>query len=921
MKINKKKQSLDILSVLNVFLGFVVVGVCAYLFITITRYGEISLSLVLAACLLLLAVCLIVLTLSFSTVIFKKNLILKIATLILSLALIGGGSYGGYILTSLNKTIGNIVQNDESVDEMVTSYFIAYDNKAAKDAGSDYLNNKTIGIVGNDQILEGNILAKAEIDRLGLTVTYEEYENYQELLLGLFNGEIDVAAVAPSFASSFTTDDGQEDNLEKVVLVYSYDSKATVTTQTNTNVDLTDPFSVLIIGVDSMNSGNSDVLMLATFNPNTLDITLTSIARDSFVPISCYGGATNKINAARASRQCLINTVQDLLDVEINFFFETNFKGVVDIVDALGGIVINSEVEFVGQDSSLDRGNMTVWIPQGEYHANGEEVLAFIRERHAFPDGDFARQRHQQEVIRTLLEQILKLNDISKIFGVMEAAGDNISTNMSLSQIRELLTYCLHVYNTNYDQSSLIFDIQSNRITGYSSWTYNTRMEMRLWIYKLFKGSIDDNVSIIRNNLELTSNLSYPGPLGLDIVSLTRKSKKLPDWYNEKQEHEVMPAFVELFVNSNIKDMTEWANEHGLALNITYITDGDEGYNKDLENGTVLWQSVTSGRVALVSSIDVKVIKHPLDCSLKENANSEECKYTYINAVGKDIDTVVKWAKEKGITLSQNIIKSTDENYDIKNAGYVKSQTEKAYSKFNETMTLGVTYYEKIDVTFLDESGVEIPDSIQKAIYSKRVTAPSYSCQNSEHIFKGWTDLSTNSLFDFNTEITSKTQLQATCAVPVKHKVTFVFGVNGEHSQTSEVISGKAASAPEAAVTGYSYKWDKDFSNITSDLTITAIYEKLALVTFLGADGSELYRGYFAIGSTATYGGSTPTKASTSEYTYTFAGWNASLENIQGDTSFTAQFTEVKIEPTPEPTVEPSAEPTEPPVSENSPQE
>lgn len=825
---HSKKQSVVASNILLILVSVFTVLFAAveiFLFVKVMRYGEISINIVLAVGLVLLAMLLIMIVFLLSSFIYRNNMAVKIVNLMLVILLTVGCSYAGYLLSSINKTIDDLIQVDETVDEMVTAYFIAFDKSNAKDAGISYLEGKTVGILDNEEILEGHVMPIEEIKKQGVSVTYEEYETYQELLFALFAGKIDVAAVAPSYASSFTEDDGQTDNLKKITVVHTYEDVASVTTKTNTNIDLTEPFTVLVIGVDSMNSGNSDVLMLASFNPNTLDITLTSIARDSFVPISCYGGSLNKINAARTSRQCLIDTVENLMDIEINFYFETNFDGVVDIVDALGGIVINSEVEFVGQNSSLERGNYTVWIPQGEYHANGEEVLAFIRERHAFADGDFARQRHQQQVIRTILDKVLKMNDLNSILGILDAAGKNISTNMSLSQIQELLTYCLRVYNTNYDNNSLIFDIQTSRVTGYSSWTYNTKLEMRLWIYKLFNGSIKDNAEFIRNNLELEKNLSIPASLNLYLTDIYRVGKSVPTYYAEAQEHEKMPDFVESFVGKTLDEMEEWAKQHGLTLNITFVEDGDEGYDEKLEDRTILSQNITSGRVALVSSLDIRVIKHPLDCSLSENQNSQECANTYINAVSKDIDTVIAWAKEKGITLSFNVITSKDESYDVTKAGYVKTQTEKAYSQFNESKTLGVTYYEKLTITLLDELATEIKDGVKQLVYNKTMSSPTYTCADPEYIFKGWTDLATGNLFDFSQKITSDLKLQAYCVAPVKYKVTFVYETD-HGSTTSEVIviSGQKANAPDAAKTGFTYTWDVDFSNVTSDLTVTAIY-------------------------------------------------------------------------------------------------
>lgn len=752
-------RNAKIFNVLNIVFIVAVLAVACVLGFMILRYGEINRKLILAAILVLVVIVLLNTTLSLSSMIFQKKMILRYISVFVALVLTLVGSYGIYIVSSLNNTIGNIVDTDTVKKEVITSYFITYDNATAKD--ESFIKGKNVGVLENESILEGNVFPKQKIEELGYTVKYVEYESYADMMFGLFTGEIDVASVPTTYKSVFSDEDQQDENMELVNVIYEYDTTAEVSTNTNTNVNLTEPFSVLIIGVDSMSAGNSDVLMLATFNPNTLDLTLTSIARDSWVPISCYGGNLSKINAARTTRQCLIDTVEDLLGVEINFYFETNFKGVVEIVDALGGIVINSELEFVGQNSDQIRGTKTVWVPAGESWADGEQVLAFVRERKAFPDGDFARQRHQQQVIGTLIDEMLQLNDINKMLNVLNAAGNNIATNMSVSQITELATFALNVYNTNYDQNSYIFDIQSSRVTGYASWTYNMRSEQRLWIYRLYNGSIKDNVDIIKNNLEITKNLEYPSGMNALIFAIWRDSKSTPEYYNETQIHDPMPAFVENFIGKNVSDMVSWANTNGVSLDITYLSEGDAGYDANLEPGTIVTQDVTSGRVALVSTIRISVIKSPVDCSDPANENDAVCAVSYINAVDKTIDYVVEWANKRGITLTMNEI-PVGEGYDITKAGRVKTQTEKAYSKFNDAMTLGVTYYAKINVRFVDINDAEISGAAKNVIYGKTIDLPSYACPDG-YKFDGW--VSNGSTYTGSVAIQSAMTFKASCSV------------------------------------------------------------------------------------------------------------------------------------------------------------
>ncbi|WZU01470.1 LCP family protein [Erysipelothrix sp. D19-032] len=98
------------------------------------------------------------------------------------------------------------------------------------------------------------------------------------------------------------------------------------------------------------NDNLSDSIILATFNPNTMKATMTSVPRDSYVPIACYPGQTfDKINHSRGiSRECMIDTVENFLDVDIDFYFETDFYALEKIVDALGGLDIESPLQFAG---------------------------------------------------------------------------------------------------------------------------------------------------------------------------------------------------------------------------------------------------------------------------------------------------------------------------------------------------------------------------------------------------------------------------------------------------------------------------------------------------------------------------------------------------------------------------------------------
>ena len=292
--------------------------------------------------------------------------------------------------------------------------------------------------------------------------------------------------------------------------ILDFEEKVTIQNQAGSDKDITsEPFTVLLIGTAD---GLSDTMILCSVNPISMKVTMSSIARDSYVPITCYNGGQSKINAARAvSRDCLINTIESLIGVDIDYYVDTNFQGVVDIVDALGGIVVDSPLAFVGQNASSERGHYTVYVPAGEQVTlDGEQALAFARERHLFASGDFARQEHQQQVIAAIVQKIMRTRDINTFLNVLQAAGDNIQTNFTLNQMTNFVSYAMQKANRYYDSSHIekILDIQSSRVTGYSSSKWDEGSQLALYIYRLWQGSITDTRNAIERNINLDSPIT-----------------------------------------------------------------------------------------------------------------------------------------------------------------------------------------------------------------------------------------------------------------------------------------------------------------------------------------------------------------------------------------------------------------------------
>ncbi len=432
----------------------------------------------------------------------KKKLLYRVGAVLLAISLFAG-AFGTYALFNVNRSVNQITNT--TVKESVSASFVVYSEKGPSPITDiTQLDGKVVGIVkgSNTGSLGQNRLTASNIN-----ASINEYIDYSSELIDLFNGEIDCAVLPTNYVSMFQNEAGINTFLEQTSSILDVEESITVENVGGADKDITkEPFTVLLVGNAD---GLSDTMIVCSVNPISLKVTMSSIARDSYVPITCYGGGTTKLNSSHGSGiNCTIDTIENLLGIDIDYYIDTNFQGVVDVVDALGGIVVNSPVSFVGQNSDSERGHYTVYIPAGDNVVlNGEQALAFARERHLFATGDFARQEHQQQVIKAIMTSILRTRDVNTFINVLKAAGDNIQTNLTVNQMTSFMSYVLQKANRYYNSDHIedIFDIQNSRVTGYSSGIWDSRLEIAIYIYRLWNGSLADTRKAIERNTDMTS--------------------------------------------------------------------------------------------------------------------------------------------------------------------------------------------------------------------------------------------------------------------------------------------------------------------------------------------------------------------------------------------------------------------------------
>ena len=255
-------------------------------------------------------------------------------------------------------------------------------------------------------------------------------------------------------------------------------------------VPIEDNVSILFVGIDDSEAreqgadhARSDALILATMNVETKTVKTLSIPRDSYVYIPSRD-REDKINHAHAFGGTLstIETVENLLDIPVDYYVRMNFNAFIDIVDALGGIEVEVPYDMVELD---EHDKYAVKLEKGLQKLNGTESLALARTRKK--DSDIERGKRQQEILKAIANQAAKPSSILKYDDLIDAVADNTKTNMTFSEMKSFLSYL----------SSGMPRIDSLYLAGDDDWSTG------VYYYKLDDESLNETIYTLKNHLGL----------------------------------------------------------------------------------------------------------------------------------------------------------------------------------------------------------------------------------------------------------------------------------------------------------------------------------------------------------------------------------------------------------------------------------
>ena len=450
-------------------------------------------------------IALILLTIDFIFFYYKKNLkhffalfvMLIFVTINIFAANLIGEAYGS--LDSINK---------KSIT--YSTYLVAL--KSSEMNTIEDVTNQNIGMLNDTLSIDNYMIAKELIEehKLEDTNTIQDYEDVAIMLHDLYNHKIDAMLISSNYKEMFATTEGYENIANELKVIASKDKKMKKdqieTVNTEKSVDK--PFTILLMGVDSEKDGlkknayaNGDSLILITFNPDTYNTTMMSIPRDSYLPIACRNNQKNKLtHAGWYGTDCMMKTIENTFDIPIDYYVKINFKGVVGLVDALGGIEVDVPKKLCTDDSNRQG---TICIDKGHQTLDGEHALVFARNRYDLAQGDIDRGYNQQTLIKAMINKVTTIRNINTVLDILDTVSNNLDTNLTTTEILSFYNIFKEIItSTNYQDGDAL-NIEQLKLVGNGKMIYYKNLKQKLWNYILEEDSIEAVSKTMKINLGL----------------------------------------------------------------------------------------------------------------------------------------------------------------------------------------------------------------------------------------------------------------------------------------------------------------------------------------------------------------------------------------------------------------------------------
>lgn len=361
---------------------------------------------------------------------FKRGLGTFISILVIICSL-----YGTSVLSKVMGTLNDMTGNKNVMEDKIVVYGMKDDPAETIDDAKDYTFAYTDSY-GYEETKETIDDINKKTDS---TINTKPYASAIEMVDALYSGEVKAMILNTSYVSVITDTEGYEDFETKTKVLYAY-TKTYEVEKTEKDVQVTkEPFVVYISGSDTRSKklakSRSDVNILAFVNPESRQVLLLNTPRDYYVETSVSHGTKDKLtHCGLYGIDCSMKTLASVYDLDtINYYAQINFTGFETLIDQIGGVTVNSEQAF---SSSMD----SYKFSKGPNELNGEEALAYARERHNLPDGDNGRGRHQMDLISAVIDKMTNSTALlTNYSGILDSLEGMISMDFKSSDISSLI--------------------------------------------------------------------------------------------------------------------------------------------------------------------------------------------------------------------------------------------------------------------------------------------------------------------------------------------------------------------------------------------------------------------------------------------------------------------------------------------------
>ena len=387
------------------------------------------------------------------------------------------GTIFGVGIKYLDDTMDFVGVISKDLFQKEVYYVMTLENSKYKDIKD--LDGKSIGIYSS----KNSTKASNELNKKIKNIS-KEYKNVVELFEDLQDNKIDAVLINESTKNLLDTDlADMKLKLKEIYKVYVSIEKTDIVKV----VDITKkPFNIYVAGGDAYGSidnvTNTDVNMIITVDPINRKVLLTSIPRDYYVNLPSFGDdAYDKLtHAGYYGIEESVKAVENLLDIDINYYVKVNFSTIEGVINAIGGVDVYSDYSFCVTTTG-------VCVKKGINHLNGYQAMMFARERKSFKDGDIQRVKNQQKVLEAIINKITSSTKLVTNFSqILDSVSNSFSTNMETKSINRLVKMQLN------DMRG--WSIETQNLVGTDLYTKNTYTfpNIELYVMKQDSNSVDE---------------------------------------------------------------------------------------------------------------------------------------------------------------------------------------------------------------------------------------------------------------------------------------------------------------------------------------------------------------------------------------------------------------------------------------------